>query len=243
MSMIFRALKLEQLSESSVNPRLDMNHDDLAALGESIRAFGILQPLVVQEKAGKFIILAGHRRAMAAAQIGLEKVPCIVRDPVKNAEVAHLVENNNRADLLPAETGIAVHGALKAKVKQMDLAAQLGKSEGWVSKFKTIGEAMAKAKPERIEECGLATTQNSDTAYQLALQLLGRAKVAKPKDERVAIGTKKNRTLEQILNDKFAELGSLNENSYKIKEDGPNGPCTISLEFPNEAFAKYFFTH
>lgn len=184
--MNFRTLKLDALIASDVNPRLMDGAevvDGLAELAESIKAHGILQPLLVSPaKGGAYRIVAGHRRAAAAVIAGLQEVPCIV-DQVKHIEQAHLVENVQRVDLSPAEIALAVTAALKAKrIKAKQLAAELGKSETWVSKAHTIGKALAT--PELVEWA--ATFTSADELYEAVLRLTDKKRKTQERPARQA---------------------------------------------------------
>jgi ParB/RepB/Spo0J family partition protein len=239
--MRFATLKLEKLQESNVNPRLDLMTEETASLAQSIKTYGILQPLVVSETKGKFTIIAGHRRATAAAVAGLAEVPCIVRSRVGKSEVAHLVENVQRVDLTPAETGMAVHGALSGarKIKQLNLAEQLGRSEGWVSKHKTIGQAVERGNRQRAEYLDLLETANADTAYDLALILLGRGSTEKKKQKDNAAPKLVPLTLEELIEVQANENAAPYEVS--INQDGPKGKVVVQLRFDDDATARRFF--
>jgi ParB family chromosome partitioning protein len=98
-------LPLDQLQPSSVQPRRFFDEDGLKSLADSIKAQGVLQPLLVRRIAGgKFEIIGGERRWRASKIAGLKEVPVIVRDldDGKALEVA-LVENVQRTDLNPID--------------------------------------------------------------------------------------------------------------------------------------------
>ena len=89
-------------------PRKDFDQEALEELSMSIKEHGVLQPIVVYPKAGKFIIVAGERRYRAAKMAGLDKIPAIVRTMSSQhiLEVS-LIENLQRKDLNPLETATA----------------------------------------------------------------------------------------------------------------------------------------
>lgn len=159
--MKLQNIAVAQLVNNPANPRTSLSEvKDLAA---SIRTHGIIEPLIVRKGADGFVILAGHRRAAAAAEAELETVPCIVRPDLaaEGDAVLALVENTQRVDLTPLETAQAIKAAL-GNMKQKELAAQLGRSEAYVSKFKTIIRAF-----ERLEGQGLPTDYLGDfTSYE-----------------------------------------------------------------------------
>ncbi len=96
-----REIAVELISPNPDQPRRDFDDETLVALSESVRARGILQPLVVRPVAGgRFELIAGERRLRAATLAGLERVPAIVReaDEGERLELA-LIENMAREDL------------------------------------------------------------------------------------------------------------------------------------------------
>lgn len=98
-------LPLADLAPGRYQPRMRMDEAALAELADSIRAQGVLQPVVVRPIAGgRYEILAGERRWRAAGLAGLERVPVVVRDvPDRAALAMALIENIQREDLNPLE--------------------------------------------------------------------------------------------------------------------------------------------
>ncbi len=113
-------------------PRETMNEDDLQDLANSIREHGIIQPLIVtlESHTGIYTLIAGERRLRAAQLVGLEKVPVIVRtaSDQERLELA-LIENVQRSDLSPLETGAAYHKlAQEFNLSHEQIANRVGKS-------------------------------------------------------------------------------------------------------------------
>ena len=99
-----RTLPIERLQRGRYQPRTHMEPEALNALADSIRAQGIVQPILVREVAGGFEIIAGERRWRAAQIAGLSDVPVIVRNiPDQAAMAVALIENIQREDLNPLE--------------------------------------------------------------------------------------------------------------------------------------------
>ena len=96
-----RTLKIAQLSPGKYQPRTRMDEGALYELAESIKAQGVMQPILVRPMgAGRYEIIAGERRSRAAALAGLEDVPVLVRDvPDEAAAAMALIENIQREDL------------------------------------------------------------------------------------------------------------------------------------------------
>jgi ParB family chromosome partitioning protein len=106
---VLERLPIEQLQRGRYQPRLQIEPEALADLAESIRAQGILQPLVVRPSGGRYEIIAGERRWRAAQLAGLREVPCLVREvPDQAAMAIALIENIQREDLNPMEEALAL---------------------------------------------------------------------------------------------------------------------------------------
>jgi ParB family chromosome partitioning protein len=91
-------------------PRRDFDAEALSALAESIRAHGLLQPIVVERDAGQLRLVAGERRLRAAAEAGLTRIPALLRPATQSGREAlelALVENLQRTDLSPLEEAAA----------------------------------------------------------------------------------------------------------------------------------------
>jgi ParB family chromosome partitioning protein len=116
-----------------VNPRQPRQHFgdyQQNELAESIKQYGIIQPLVVTEKNGEYELIAGERRLRAAKALGLATVPVIIRqaDEQQRLELA-LVENLQRQDLNSIETALAYRRLIdEFNLGQEELARRLGKS-------------------------------------------------------------------------------------------------------------------
>ena len=125
-----RSLKISQIDPNRGQPRTHFDEDALKDLAESIRAVGILQPILVREVGSRYEIIAGERRFRAARLAGLEEIPAIVRDwdEQKRLEAA-LIENLQRDDLNPVEEAVGVKNLMEAAgLTQEKAAERLGKS-------------------------------------------------------------------------------------------------------------------
>lgn len=132
-----RTVAVTRLKPNREQPRTEFNDGDLEALAASIRAQGIIQPIVVtEEPGGDFMILAGERRWRAAQRAGLSEVPVLVRevDSDQHRLELALVENLQRADLNPLEEAEA-YQALRERFgsSQAQIAEQVGKARSTVT--------------------------------------------------------------------------------------------------------------
>ena len=100
----FREIKVDEIEANPYQVRSFWNEQDLAELAQSIKAKGVIQPVIVRPMGSGYQLIAGERRWRAAKMVGLQMVPAIVR-PVKDDEMLELalVENIHRTDLNPIE--------------------------------------------------------------------------------------------------------------------------------------------
>ncbi|MDD2267691.1 ParB/RepB/Spo0J family partition protein [Sulfuricurvum sp.] len=135
-------IPLYKLQSNPYQPRIEMNHEQLRELSESIEQNGLLQPIVVAKDGDVLTIIAGHRRAEAHKMLGREMIRAIVMDKVVHAQLAllPLVENLQRSDMDPIENAIAFKKILDDNIveSQNELAEKVGVSKSWLSKTLSI---------------------------------------------------------------------------------------------------------
>ena len=105
-----RYIPVDEVVPNPYQPRRNFSEEELRELAESIRAHGMLQPIVVRERDGRYEIIAGERRWRAAKLAGMDRVPAIIREVESEEEmlVFALVENLQREDLNPVEKALAL---------------------------------------------------------------------------------------------------------------------------------------
>jgi len=126
---------IEKIEVNSMQPRQNFTESNLDELAESIKKYGIIQPLVVIDKDGSYELIAGERRLRAAKKAGLDKVPVVIREAgeQEKLEVA-LVENIQRENLNPIETAMAYRKLVdEFNLTQDELAKRLAKSRSSVA--------------------------------------------------------------------------------------------------------------
>lgn len=108
---------------------------DIPELAESIATVGLLEPLVVRPVEDGYRLVCGYRRHAACSQLGIESVPCHVREMTDREEIlANLAENETRRPVNPIETGKTLKRMQdEFGFKQQEMADQLGKTQTWVS--------------------------------------------------------------------------------------------------------------
>lgn len=124
------SVDIQKVEPNRNQPRKNFDEDSLIELSDSIRQFGILQPLIVQDKKDYFEIIAGERRWRAAKMANLKEVPVIIKEFSKQEIVEiSLIENIQREDLNPIEEAIAFKRLLdEFHLKQDEVAERVSKS-------------------------------------------------------------------------------------------------------------------
>ena len=123
-------MKITEVEPNREQPRKNFDEDALLELAESIKQFGVLQPLLVQKKDDYYEIIAGERRWRAAKLAGLKEVPVIIRN-YSSQEIVEisLIENIQREDLNPIEEAQAYKRLLtEFNLKQDEVAERVSKS-------------------------------------------------------------------------------------------------------------------
>ena len=127
---------LDLIQRGKYQPRRDMDATALDELAQSIKAQGVLQPIVVRPIGqGRFEIVAGERRWRACQQAGLEKIPAMVRELPDEAAIAMaLIENIQREDLNPIDEAVALQRLQQEfQLTQQQVAEAVGKSRVTIS--------------------------------------------------------------------------------------------------------------
>lgn len=174
-----QTLKLNLIEPNSEQPRKNFDEESLQELADSIKQYGILQPLIVQKKGSHYEIIAGERRWRAAKLAGITDVPVLIReyDKQQTMEIA-LIENVQRADLNPIEEAKAYQMLIQEfGLRQEDVAERVAKNRA------TITNSMRLLKlDERVQEMliqdrltggharALLSLEDGEKQYQLALK-------------------------------------------------------------------------
>lgn len=123
-------VRLSKVEPNRDQPRKKFDEDALLELSESIKQYGLIQPIIVQKKKDRFEIIAGERRWRAAKLAGLKEVPVIIKD-YTDQEVMEisLIENIQREDLNPVEEALAYKRLMdEYHLKQDEVAEKVSKS-------------------------------------------------------------------------------------------------------------------
>ena len=123
-------VKITLVEPNREQPRKNFDEDSLLELAESIKQFGLLQPILVQDRKTYYEIVAGERRWRAAKMAGLKEIPVVIKD-LSAQEIVEisLIENIQREDLNPIEEALAYKRLLvEFHLKQDEVAEKVSKS-------------------------------------------------------------------------------------------------------------------
>ena len=128
-------VKISKIEPRKDQPRKNFNEDKLQELSDSIKNYGIIEPIIVQDLDNHYEIVAGERRWRAAMKAGLKEVPVIIRDFTEQEIVEiSLIENIQREDLNPIEEALAYKTLLeKYNLTQDQVAEKVSKSRTTVT--------------------------------------------------------------------------------------------------------------
>lgn len=132
--------KIEQIDVSSIHPnpnqpRKVFTEESILKLADSIRQYGIIQPLLVRKTGEEYELVAGERRLRAAKELGLCSVPCVLTDisEVKSAEIS-IIENLLREDLNIFEQAEAIEALIDTHgLTQEEIASKLSNSQSFIA--------------------------------------------------------------------------------------------------------------
>ena len=125
-----KLVKVSKVEPNRNQPRKKFDEDSLLELSESIKQYGVLQPLLVSDKKDYYEIIAGERRWRAAKMAGIKEIPVIVREFTSRETVEiSLIENIQREDLNPVEEALAYKRLMEEfYLKQDEIAERVSKS-------------------------------------------------------------------------------------------------------------------
>ncbi len=173
-------VKVTEIEPNREQPRKNFDEDALLELAESIRQFGIIQPLIVQKKEDHYEIIAGERRWRAAKLAGLKEVPVIVK-AYTDQEIVEisLIENIQRENLNPIEEAQAFKRLLEEfQLKQDELAERVSKSRTAVTNSMRLLKLDSRVQQMLVDDMistgharALLGTEDKELQYTLATKV------------------------------------------------------------------------
>jgi len=157
-SSVISEIPLAQITPNPDQPRKDFDEEALHELAESIRTYGVIQPVTLRRTgADSYQIVAGERRWRASGLAGLTSIPAYIKE-VEDQSVLELalVENIQRSDLNPMEIALAYKGLIdELQITQDDLSERVGKNRATIANylrlFKLPGEIQVALKNKEID--------------------------------------------------------------------------------------------
>lgn len=173
-------LKINEVEPNREQPRQNFDEDALIELAESIKRYGIIEPLLVKKEDNYYKIVAGERRWRAAKIAGLKEVPVVIKD-YSNQEIMEvaLIENIQREDLNPIEEAQAYQSLIREyNLKQDEVAERVSKSRAAITnamRLLKLDERVQQMVIEDMISSGHARTllgiEDSEQQYNLAMEV------------------------------------------------------------------------
>ena len=240
-------VNITKVEPNREQPRKNFDEDALEELAESIKQFGLLQPILVQDRKTYYEIIAGERRWRAAKKAGLKEVPVIIKNLTEQEIVEiSLIENIQREDLNPIEEALAYKKLLtEFNLKQDEVADRISKSRTAVTNSMRLLKLCDEVQQMIINDMistgharALIGIEDPEEQYAIAQRIfdeklsvrdveklvknLGKPKLKKPND--------KDKSLEIIYRDIEENLKQKLSTKVAISSKG-NGTGKIEIEF------------
>ena len=173
-------VRISQVEPNKEQPRKYFDEDALIELSESIKEYGVLQPLLVQKKDNYYEIIAGERRWRAAKLAGVKEIPVVIKD-YSDQEVMEiaLIENIQREDLNPIEEAQAYQRLIKDyRLKQDEVAEKVSKSRAAITNSlrllkldKRVQEMVMEGKLSNGHARTIISIEDGDKQYAIAQKI------------------------------------------------------------------------
>ena len=206
-------LKITEVEPNRNQPRRRFDEEALEELAESIKRYGLIQPIIVTKKDGYYEIVAGERRWRASKKAGLTEIAAIVRDDDerKNKEIA-LIENIQREDLNPIEKALGIKLLMEEySLTQMQVSEIIGKSRSAIANTvrllnldKRVIELVKEGKITEGHCRALLVIDDKDKQYKMALKMVEEGSTVREIEDKVyqkKKAKKKNPQYEAIYRD------------------------------------------
>ena len=233
-------IDLDKLKAREDQPRKNFDDDSLEELANSIKADGVIQPIVVRKVGDKYEIIAGERRFRASKLAGLEKVPIVVKNVSdRKARELALVENIQREDLNPIEEAISLKTLMEEyKLTQQELSDIVGKSRSYIANnlrllnlSDYIKEYLIRGELSPSQGRTLLSLETEEERKKYLDKLL--VKEVNIRDVEKKAKQSKNKTEDIFIKDICERLTEVLDAKVKIQEKKKGGQIEIS--YLNEA--------
>ena len=236
-----KSLKITEVEPNRDQPRKVFNQESLEELAESIKTYGVIQPIVVTKKDGYYAIIAGERRWRASKIAGLEEIPAIIRedDERRNKEIA-LIENIQREDLNAYDKALGIKNLmLEYNLTQEQVAKTLGRSRSSIANSVRIlnlnPDVLELVKQGKLTEghCkALMAVTDPKKQYEMAIRMIERGESVRQAEKKAKL--KKN---SPGVDEKYQHLFKDIEDTFqgyfgtKVKLDAGRKKGKIIIEY------------
>lgn len=205
-------VKLNEIRSNPYQPRKTFNEESLNELAESIKEYGIVQPVILKKSIKGYELIAGERRCKAAKIAGLDEVPAIIKEftDEEMMEIA-LLENIQREDLNPIDEAKSIDAILKLRgITQEEFSKKFGKSRSYITNLLGI---------LRLPDSVKRLVENKTLS-------MSHARVLSKIDDDEKILTLTEKIIKENLN--VREVERLASNKEKIKEIKPDKLVSVA---------------
>lgn len=240
---VIEKLKITEVEPNRNQPRKNFDEEALEELAESIKRYGVIQPIIVVKKDDYYEIVAGERRWRASKKAGLKEIPAIVRegDERKNKEIA-LIENVQREDLNAYEKALGIKELMdEYGLTQQEVSEILGKSRSSIANTvrilnldERVLELVKQGKLAEGHARTLLAIEDKDKQYQTALKMIEKGATVRDFEKNVSFKKNNKKTA-----DKYEAIFRDIENSFqgffgtKVKLEPGKRKGKIVIEYAN----------
>lgn len=238
-----KTLKITEVEPNREQPRKQFKQESLEELAESIKSYGVIQPIVVAKMDGYYGIVAGERRWRAAKLAGLEEIPAIIRqdDEQTNREIA-LIENIQREDLNPYDKALGIRSLMdKYGMTQEEVSKKIGKSRSSISNTVRIlnlaPDVLELVKQGKLSEghCkALAAITDEKRQYEMAVRMIERGESVRQAEQK-NLRSKKEKRLDPRYQYLYDDIEDKFQGFFgtKVKLDQGKRKGKIIIEYNN----------
>jgi ParB family transcriptional regulator, chromosome partitioning protein len=249
---------MDKIVANKAQPRKIFKEKELLELSESVKENGVIQPILVIEKDGKFEIVAGERRYRASRLAGLTKIPVIVkRATKKDVLVMSIIENVQRSDLNCVEEALAYFQLMNEfELTQEEVAKKIGKERSTIANYlrilklpKDVIVSLQKDLLSFGHAKILVGVSDDETAKRLANEVIAKGLSVRELEEMAKKSkkpTKKNAESNKFIAEQYTQLKNKLEQKTGYHFDlkaKKNGAGEIAIKFSNEAEFNDIFSY
>lgn len=216
-------LKVSMIDPNRNQPRKVFDENAMEELSDSIKKYGVIQPLIVRKQGSRYEIIAGERRWRAAKMAGLREVPVIIKNYTDQEIVEiSLIENIQRENLNPIEEALAYQTLIKEfHLRQEDVAVRVSKSRTFITntmRLLKLDERVQNMLSETMITSGharaLLAIENHDLQYETAMRVYDEGMSVRDVEKLVKrLSTPQNRQKEKLEHDNHEQYRVIYENA------------------------------